>query len=327
MKDHENENIEPVKNGMVPKHKHKEKYPRGSFEDKIWLELDTGKVVQTRLHSPYLRPLRRQTSSEKRQDIKKQFTAELTTRLRRRRSSSFTEHGDYSDIDEEESVGIKKSTSIIRLVGVANWDKLCIDIVTQLLLFVQARDLGALGTCHKAFIEPCTIAARRLARSLCLRAIIEKGPGEPWWRTARAAEMCQNGHYSLVAAGGGHELLINDNGLLYSRGRGPCGQLGLGPQVFECDNPQLILYARHTNNSSRHTNLKIQHVAAGAHHSLAIDTSGNLWYFGKYRQRIFWPCKFDFFLAAEKKKKILSSIVQPELIIPYVLIIKVVFGH
>eukprot|EP00635_Sarcinochrysidales_sp_CCMP3193_P014236 CAMPEP_0118906832 /NCGR_PEP_ID=MMETSP1166-20130328/10554_1 /TAXON_ID=1104430 /ORGANISM="Chrysoreinhardia sp, Strain CCMP3193" /LENGTH=593 /DNA_ID=CAMNT_0006846189 /DNA_START=206 /DNA_END=1983 /DNA_ORIENTATION=- len=171
------------------------------------------------------------------------------------------------------------------LKGAARWERLCLDEVGWILTHLCSEDLGALGVSHRAFRGPtaltCELRVPTVQSSYAV--LLERRTFEPWWRAARAAEL-----YALedvVSAGGSHELVVSQTtGRLYSRGRGTCGQLGLGLTV-ETTNPRKVSFSSSSGRSSqlkqKNANKKIAHVAAGAYGSLAVDEDGDLYAFGK----------------------------------------------
>lgn len=77
------------------------------------------------------------------------------------------------------------------------------------------------------------------------------------------------GRFVAAAAGNYHSLALDENGFVYSFGNGYSGQLGLGDANISRSMPTRISYLP-----------TIKAVAAGAAHSLALDTNGNVWAFG-----------------------------------------------
>ena len=155
--------------------------------------------------------------------------------------------------------------------GAALWERLSMDEVTCILSLLKARDLGSLGVSHRAFGSTTeAVCEWRVTRG---KGRIQRRPEEPWWRTLRAIQSDKHSK-DIVSAGGSHELFISEEGLMYSRGRGTCGQLGLGADIVEASSP--------TKVEMKHP---VSHVAAGAYASLAITKDGELFTFGKTSQQ------------------------------------------
>lgn len=74
-----------------------------------------------------------------------------------------------------------------------------------------------------------------------------------------------------IKSGKEHNVILTEQGLLYSFGKGNFGSLGLGGTVFS-PGPQLITKLR---------NKKIVSIACGMYHSLALSEIGDVYSWGR----------------------------------------------
>jgi alpha-tubulin suppressor-like RCC1 family protein len=78
--------------------------------------------------------------------------------------------------------------------------------------------------------------------------------------------------FTAIAAAGDHSLALDSQGNLWAWGNNAKGQLGIGDQDVETSKvPVKLPFPQNT---------RFIKIAAGARHSLAIDSSGNLWAWG-----------------------------------------------
>ncbi|MCL2680156.1 MAG: hypothetical protein FWF11_01565 [Coriobacteriia bacterium] len=85
--------------------------------------------------------------------------------------------------------------------------------------------------------------------------------------------------WQQVSAGANHSLAIDAEGNLWSWGEGTFGKLGLGGTTNQHAPQQLVLDTDSSDDSD--DALQWQSVAAGNFHSLALDSEGNLWSWGR----------------------------------------------
>jgi len=220
------------------------------------------------------------------------FAAELDKARSASATTSALQQQQQQQSGSSSSSHVKK-----KLVGVALWERLSYDVIEWTLrVYARGTDLGALGLAHRAFRDVAEQAAEAIlaleyhnedATRLKPRPL-ERDEKEPCWRVVRAAE--RGGLAPAVLAGGGsHELFVTTTtttttttstqrgGVVVARGRGNCGQLGLGADVFDAPTPTKVAMYPPTQK------IAVVHVAAGAHASLAVDATGALWAWGKAR--------------------------------------------
>lgn len=84
-----------------------------------------------------------------------------------------------------------------------------------------------------------------------------------------------------VSCGESHTLLLTDNGEVYAWGQNSCGQVGVGPVLngFLKDVTSPVAL-KPFNLMEKHDFVRVKSVSAGAFHSIAIDSSGEVWTWG-----------------------------------------------
>jgi len=78
---------------------------------------------------------------------------------------------------------------------------------------------------------------------------------------------------AAIAAGGSHSLALDTNGVVWAWGSNQFGELGLSSFVDKFNTPQKLIFFP--------ANTRILAIAAGASHSLAIDSAGRVWAWGR----------------------------------------------